>query len=155
MSAAGPPVLREASWCDIPAMLEVERAAFPDEPWDEASLWAELAARPRRGYVVADRPGEPGLVGYAGLDLAGDVADVMTIAVHPQARGVGLGARLLDRLHHLARDAGATSIMLEVRSGNTVATRLYTTRGYHLVRTRERYYRSGEDALVLRKELDT
>lgn len=155
MSAAGHRVLREATWRDIPAMLEIERAAFPDEPWDEASLWAELAARPRRGYVVSVTEADEQLAGYAGLDLCGDVADVMTIAVHPQARGARVGAQLLDRLHDLARDAGATSVMLEVRSDNTVARRLYTTRGYHLVRTRERYYRSGEDALVLRKELDT
>ena len=155
MSAVATRVLvRPATWRDIPAMLQVEHAAFPEDSWDEAGLWAELAARPRRSYVVAARPGQAVPEGYAGLDVAGDVADVMTVAVHPAARGTGMGARLLGRLHELARDAGATSVMLEVRSGNDVARRLYATRGYHLVRTRERYYRSGEDALVLRKELD-
>ncbi|KUG59359.1 ribosomal-protein-alanine acetyltransferase [Serinicoccus chungangensis] len=154
MSVVSPPVpLRPATWRDIPAMLAVERAAFPDEPWDEAALWSELASRPRRAYVVAAREGHDGLEGYAGLDLAGDVADVMTLAVHPGSRGRGLGALLLGRLHDLAREAGATGVLLEVRSGNEVARRLYAARGYQLVRTRERYYRSGEDALVLRKEL--
>ncbi|WP_298750600.1 ribosomal protein S18-alanine N-acetyltransferase [uncultured Serinicoccus sp.] len=156
MSGVAPALLRPATWRDIPGMLAVERAAFPDEPWDEAGLWAELASRPRRAYVVAAREGQQGhegIEGYAGLDVAGDVADVMTLAVHPGSRGGGLGSSLLGRLHDLARGAGATSVLLEVRSGNEVARRLYAAHGYGLVRTRERYYRSGEDALVLRKEL--
>ncbi|GAA4882550.1 ribosomal protein S18-alanine N-acetyltransferase [Serinicoccus chungangensis] len=154
MSGAAPASLRPATWRDIPAMLAVERAAFPEEPWDEAGLWAELAARPRRAYVVAAPEGHDGIQGYAGLDVAGDVADVMTLAVDPGSRGRGLGGALLERLHDLARDAGARTVLLEVRSGNEVARRLYAARGYEPVRTRERYYRSGEDALVLRKELD-
>ncbi|WP_151526898.1 ribosomal protein S18-alanine N-acetyltransferase [Serinicoccus kebangsaanensis] len=145
--------LRAATWRDIPAMADLERAAFPEDPWDEASLWSELARRPRRSYLVAHDPRTSDLVGYAGLDLGGDVADVMTLAVDPRARGRGVGTLLLDELHHRARAAGAASVMLEVRSGNDVARRLYASRGYALVRTRRRYYRSGEDALALRKEL--
>ena len=147
--------LREAGWRDIPRLADVERAAFADDPWDEPTLWAELAQRPRRHYVVADDgSGENGLQGYAGLDLGGDVADVMTVAVHPEARGTGLGARLLEHLHAVARSAGADGIMLEVRADNGAARGLYDTRGYQVVHTRPRYYRGGVDALVMRKELD-
>lgn len=142
--------VREADWRDIPAMGEVERAAF-DEPWSEATLWAELAARPRRHYLIATDGS--GVLAHAGLDLAGEVADVMTLAVHPEARGRGLGARLLEELHGVARRADATSMLLEVRADNAVAHRLYLSRDYHLVRTRPGYYPGGVDALVLRKEL--
>lgn len=142
--------VREAGWRDIPAMGEVERAAF-DDPWSEATLWAELAARPRRHYLVATDGS--GVLAHAGLDLTGEVADVMTLAVHPAARGQGLGACLLKELHGQAREAGATSMLLEVRADNTVAHRLYLSRDYHLIRTRPGYYPGGVDALVLRKEL--
>lgn len=158
-------VLRDADWRDIPEMARVEAAAFPHEPWTEASFWSELAGRPRRSYVVAvgpdpsgapDRPGSP-LLGQAGLDLGGDVADVMTIAVDPVARGRGVGAALLEALHARALGSGATGVMLEVRADNERARRLYDTRGYALVHTRRGYYRTAGapavDALVLRKEL--
>lgn len=153
--------LREADWRDIPAMAEVERRAFGQDPWSEGTLWAELAQRPRRAYLVAGRPGTAAggeLLGHAGLDLGGEVADVMTVAVDPSARGQGLGGRLLAALHERARGSGALSIMLEVRADNDPALGLYGTRGYTVVRTRPGYYRdvtgaAPVDALVLRKEL--
>lgn len=150
------PTLRTADWRDLAAMARLEHVVFPDDAWSEATLWAELAGRPRRAYLVAQ---DEDLLGYAGLDLAGDVADVMTIAVAPRGRGRGLGGVLLARLHELARAGGARSMMLEVRADNEAALGLYRARGYDVVRTRRGYYRvpgggPAQDALIMRKELD-
>lgn len=159
-------MLREADWRDIPEMARVEQSAFPHDPWTEAAFWSELARRPRRSYVVAveqptaGAPGGPGsvLLGQAGLDRGTEVADVMTIAVDPAARGRGIGAVLLDALHERALACGAGGVMLEVRADNHAARELYRTRGYELLNTRRAYYRTAGapavDALVLRKELD-
>ena len=155
--------LREADWRDLARMAALEKKIFPDDAWSEASLWAELALRPRRAYLVAEAgaDGQDGetLLGYAGLDLAGDLADVMTVAVAPRARGRGVGATMLTGLHSLARDAGARFVMLEVRADNDSALRLYRTHGYEVVRTRPGYYADpaggpAQDALIMRKELD-
>ena len=142
--------LREARWTDVPALTALELEVFPDDAWSEPTWWAELAARPRRDYVVlAD--GER-LLGYAGLDHAGDVADVMTVAVSPRGRGAGLGRALLDELESRARRRGAASVMLEVRADNVAAVALYERAGYAVLRTRPRYYQPGDvDALVMRK----
>lgn len=163
MSGVSTVRLREADWRDLGTMAELERQIFTDDAWSVDTLWAELALRPRRAYLVAPeddggRPGE-GLLGYAGLDLTGDVADVMTLAVAPRARCRGVGARLLTALHDLAREAGARSMMLEVRADNDTALGLYRTRGYDVVRTRRGYYRDrsggpAQDALIMHKELD-
>ncbi|QFG69150.1 ribosomal protein S18-alanine N-acetyltransferase [Ornithinimicrobium pratense] len=152
--------LREADWRDLAMMAALEREIFPDDAWSEATMWAELAMRPRRAYLVADDGvGGSSLVGYAGLDLAGDVADVMTVAVDPRARGRGLGAALLAGLHGLARDAGSRAVMLEVRADNEPAVGLYGAHGYEVLRTRRGYYGDpaggpARDALIMRKELD-
>lgn len=109
----------------------------------------ELAARPRRAYVTATDP-EGGVIGYAGVDRGGTLADVMTIAVTPAARGLGLGRRLLHRLVELAGPAQA--LMLEVRADNAAARALYDSEGFEVVTVRRRYY--GEvDALVMRRLL--
>ncbi|HSO65185.1 MAG TPA: ribosomal protein S18-alanine N-acetyltransferase [Ornithinibacter sp.] len=151
-SAPATPVLREARWTDVGDLAALEGDLFPHDAWSEPTWWAELAGRPRRDYVVLDDGA--GVVAYAGLDHGGEVADVMTVAVAPRARGLGLGRRLLDELESRAAARGAASVMLEVRADNAAARALYERGGYVVVSTRRRYYQPGDvDALVMRKTL--
>ncbi|MDC5696947.1 ribosomal protein S18-alanine N-acetyltransferase [Intrasporangium calvum] len=145
-------VLRELEWTDLATLAALEVELFADDAWTEPTWWAELAARPRRDYVVAVE-GEQ-VVGYAGIDVSGDVADVMTIATVPAARGHGLGRRLLDDLVHRAEQRGATALLLEVRADNEPAKRLYERSDFETISVRRRYYQPGDvDALVMRKHL--
>jgi [ribosomal protein S18]-alanine N-acetyltransferase len=144
--------LREMTWRDIPALTALEAELFADDPWSERTWWAELAGRPRRSYLVAERGGT--VVGYAGIDAGGEVADVMTIAVGRQARGRGLGTALMRRLIAAARGGGAEQLMLEVRADNVPAQRLYCALGFALLTVRRRYYQPGDvDALIMRLSL--
>jgi ribosomal-protein-alanine N-acetyltransferase len=144
--------LREMTWRDIPALGALEPALFADDAWPEQTWWAELAARPRRSYVIGEQSGT--VVGYAGVDCGGEVADVMTIAVAPPAQGQGLGAVLLHWLIAEARRAGAEHLMLEVRADNVVAQRLYRTAGFAMLSVRRNYYQPGDvDALIMRMHL--
>lgn len=145
--------LREMTWRDIAALAALEPELFPDDAWSEQSWWAELAGRPRRGYVVAVCDGA--LVGYAGVDHGGEVADVMTIAVAPTAQGQGLGTVLMDWLIDAARRGGAEHLMLEVRANNVAAQKLYSTKGFELLTVRRRYYQPGDvDAHIMRLHLE-
>jgi len=144
--------LRDVHWTDIEQLAQLERELFAVDAWSQQTWWAELAGRPRRDYVAEVEGAE--VLGYAGLDHGGDVADVMTIAVAPSARGRGLGRRLLDELETRARAGRAASVMLEVRADNAAAIGLYDRAGYTVVSTRRRYYQPGDiDALVMRKIL--
>lgn len=140
------------TWTDIPVLTRIDAELFAHDAWTEPTWWAELAGRPRRDYVVAvDDDGSIGA--YAGLDLSGDVADVMTIAVSPAYRGSGWGDRLLTVLVERAAMGGATGLMLEVRADNAPARRLYKRHGFEQLSVRRRYYQPGDvDALVLRKQ---
>jgi ribosomal-protein-alanine N-acetyltransferase len=151
-------VLREVRWQDIPELAALEAALFAGEAWSEATWWRELAGRPRRHYVVetsgSGADAREAVVGYGGLDLSGDVADVMTLAVSPGARRRGVGARLLKELIQVARSRGARRLMLEVRADNGAARALYEARGFTVLRVRPRYYQPGDvDALVMRLDL--
>ena len=149
------PGLREARWTDLPALAGLETELFAHDAWSEPTWWAELAGRPRRDYVVLTDDRRPtGVLGYAGLDHGGDVADVMTVAVAPRAQGRGLGRLLLGELERRAAARGAGHVILEVRADNAAARALYERAGYALISTRRRYYQPGDvDALVLRKAL--
>jgi ribosomal-protein-alanine N-acetyltransferase len=144
--------LREMTWRDIPALSALEPVLFADDAWSEGTWWAELAGRPRRSYVIGEQSGT--VVGYAGVDCGGEVADVMTIAVAPAAQGQGLGTVLLHWLIAEARRAGAEHLMLEVRADNLVAQRLYSAAGFSRLSVRRKYYQPGDvDALIMRMHL--
>ena len=148
------PVLRDLEWTDLETLAALEVALFADDAWSEPTWWAELAGRPRRDYVVAIDDGQ--VLGYGGIDVSGDVADLMTIATVPEAQGRGLGRRLLE--HAMARAAPplvlAEALLLEVRADNEAAKRLYGTSGFEVISVRRRYYQPGDiDALVMRKHI--
>jgi [ribosomal protein S18]-alanine N-acetyltransferase len=140
-------------WSDIEQLVALECELFPDDAWTAPTWWAELAARPRRDYVVEEGP-DGTIDGYAGADLGGEVADVMTMAVAPGAQRRGLGRRLLEALVARAEGDHAAYLVLEVRDDNLAARSLYQARGFELLTTRRRYYQPGDvDAHVLRLTL--
>lgn len=144
--------LRDMEWTDIPELVALDEELFVGHAWPAAAWWAELGARPQRRYVVAAQDGA--LVGYYGLDLQPDVADVMTIGVSGRAQGAGLGRRLLDDAVEAAQERGCEAMLLEVRADNDPARRLYDRAGFAQIGVRRRYYQpEGVDALVLRKLL--
>ncbi|MGA8048105.1 MAG: ribosomal protein S18-alanine N-acetyltransferase [Dermatophilaceae bacterium] len=143
---------RALSWSDITRLVELEARLFAGDAWSAPTWWAELAARPRRDYVVLVRDGD--IVGYGGLDLGGEAADVMTIAVAPEAQRSGLGAELLALMARRAREAGAAYLLLEVRDDNAAAKAVYARAGFEVITVRRRYYQPGDvDALVMRLTL--
>lgn len=135
-------------WCDLAEVAALEAATYPDDAWSEATWWAELAGRPRRHYVVA-RFGAvrcAPIAGYAGIDINGENADVMTIAVAPKHQGMGLGSVLLTQIHDAAGRRGARAMLLEVRADNPAALALYARHNYAQIATRSGYYVSGSSA---------
>ncbi|MBO1768471.1 ribosomal protein S18-alanine N-acetyltransferase [Allobranchiibius sp. GilTou38] len=140
------------SWTDIDTLVELEQRLFVDDAWSARTWWSELAGRPQRVYLVAQD--DDRVVGYAGLSVAGDVADVMTIAVAPGAQGTGVGRLLLEELVAQASAAAVSVVLLEVRSDNDPARKLYERNGFEQIGVRRRYYQPGDiDALVMRRHL--
>jgi ribosomal-protein-alanine N-acetyltransferase len=144
--------LRELEWTDLATLAAMERELFADDAWSEQTWWAELAGRPRRDYVVA--VADDAVVGYAGLDVSGDVADVMTVATSPAHQRKGIGQLLLDDLVRRAASRGCEAVILEVRADNEAARNLYERNGFEVISVRRRYYQPGDvDALVMRRLL--
>lgn len=137
-------------------MAALDAELFVSDAWSAELFWSELAGVPQaRWYRVAldtSTAGEP-ILGYVGLAVSEQTADVQTIAVRPQAQGRGLGGVLLDALIVEARARGCTEILLEVRADNTAARALYARREFGEIAVRRRYYADGCDALILRRSL--
>ena len=153
--------LRLASAADIDAVLRIERASFAD-PWSRASFEAALNLE-RMRFLVADEAGggEAGesssrVIGYVIALLLMEEAEIANLAVVPEVRGRGIGGRLLDQVSADAAVVGVQTLYLEVRESNVAARALYESRSFAHVGRRRAYYRHPvEDALVLRRDLDT
>jgi ribosomal-protein-alanine N-acetyltransferase len=137
---------------DIPALIDIEREIYPESPWSAVQFREELAGVPRtHRYIVAYKDSE--IIGYGGIALVGDVADIHTLTVISKYRQRGIGSELLKQLESWAKERSVTAFMLEMREGNSQAQSLYEKNGYQIISRRDHYYATGIHALIMRKEL--
>lgn len=120
-------------------------------PWSAAEFAALIA---QRGAVLVCGPEGLGLAQVTATE-----AEVLTLAVHPGARGRGHGRTLLRRLVDEAAAQGARDLYLEVAADNAAALALYLGEGFQEVGRRRGYFRAPDgrrvDALVLHKSVAT
>ena len=143
-------------------MAVMDTAFDPDygEAWNRQQV-ADALAMPNTYYLLAGPGGEPlgGEAAASGFALSRGAAgeeELLLIAVHPQHRGHGIGATLLQRFIDEARLRGASRLFLEMREGNP-AVHLYRRYGFRQVGRRRNYYHSGRsrpiDALTFAREI--
>jgi ribosomal-protein-alanine N-acetyltransferase len=83
-----------------------------------------------------------------------DEMEILNIAVRPELRRRGLGARLLGLALGICAEMGVRLAALEVRTGNAPALALYARFGFVRVGLRRGYYAdTGEDAVLMNLEL--
>lgn len=139
--------MRAACPADAAALAAIHGAAFPpSETWGAEAMSLQLGL-----------PGVFGLIDAGGgmvlTRVAGEEAELLTLAVVPANRGHGLGRALLDAALGEMRDRGARAVFLEVSEANQAARGLYAAASFVEVGRRRRYYPDGTDALVLRAGL--
>ena len=143
--------IRPAGPDDVPAVVALEAQLFGADAWSAAATADELGGPGRRSLVAVTEGGsDERVVGYAVTRVAGDVADLHRMAVASEDRRSGVARALLEELRRVARDDGATRMLLEVGAGNHGALAFYAAEGFTEIDRRPRYYRDGSDALVLR-----
>lgn len=145
-------VIRRMTTQDLPEVVEIDLVSFP-APWGLEAYAQEL--NNDKAFFFVARLAEPPhtLVGHGGMWMLYDEANISNIATHPAWRGRGVGDALVAHLEAEARAQNAILITLEARVGNTTAQRVYARRGFVEVGRRKRYYRDGEDALLMTKPL--
>jgi len=137
---------------DLDEVLAIEFRVCPF-PWGRGNFTDSLSS----GYScwVCRVGGE--LLGYFVVMLAVDEAHLLNISVAEKRQGMGFGARLLRHAMLVARQGGATTLLLEVRPTNDNALSLYRHFGFLQIGRRRDYYpaeKGREDALVLTRTLD-
>lgn len=133
----------------LDAVMAVMDASF-DPHWREAWTRAQVSdslAMPSTFLLLADSEGTAisggAAAGFVMSRQALDEEELLLIAVRPEARGRGLGSRLLKRYIAAARRRGVRRIFLEMRASNP-AHALYSRCGFAPIGTRPRYYLAAD-----------
>lgn len=132
---------------DVPAVYRVEEASF-SSPWNEETYEHEINHNDFAHYFVVEIERE--IIGYIGLWIVLDDAQVTNIAILPQYRGYKIGEKLFGYALQYTIQQGAKKLSLEVRKSNITAQNLYRKFGLVPGGVRKNYYPDdGEDALVM------
>lgn len=97
-----------------------------------AEFWAEVEDYlPPRGCTVLARDDDGRLVGCGMLKALGEgKGELKRLFVTPEARGTGLGRRLVEARIEAARDIGLTELMVDTLSVNVEMRGLYAKMGF-------------------------
>jgi GNAT superfamily N-acetyltransferase len=113
-------------------------ARYPEEGANYFDLDAEEVAAGRGAFLVAFIAGKP--VGCGAVRrIAPTVAEIKRMYVAPSARSRGVGRRILDELESIARELGATRLVLETGVRQPEALALYTRAGFTTIPLFGRY----------------
>ncbi|WNF36924.1 ribosomal protein S18-alanine N-acetyltransferase [Bacillaceae bacterium IKA-2] len=137
---------------DITNVLKVEENCFAT-PWTRVAFINEINNNQFAHYLVIENNHE--IIGYCGIWVIIDEAQITNIAIHSLYRGLKLGKQLLSHSIEFVRMLGAQKLSLEVRVSNEVAQSLYRKMGFQDGGIRKNYYTDNqEDALVMWVILD-
>ncbi|TIC83289.1 GNAT family N-acetyltransferase [Nocardioides sp. GY 10113] len=158
MGLGDPVRVRPGEVSDLDAVVALEDEGFGADSWSRNLVADGLGGGvPTVSYLVADRSGPDGVPdvrAYAVVSVVGDDAELQRIVTAPAQRREGLARRLLDGVRDLAKGAGATRLLLEVREDNRPALALYLGEGFVEIARRPRYYRDGATAVILERHLN-
>lgn len=151
-------IFRPAVTRDVDAILELEEISFAhvEEKFGRRQI-QNLIANPRAKVVAAESNDRvlgwaAGLIRHHQESISGRL---YAVAVHPDARGRGIGQKLVCHILHSLTKMGAKRIFLEVNVENRAAIKLYHKLGFADWRYLSDYYGPGYHALRMVREIAT
>ncbi len=158
--------IREFRRGDFLRLWEIDQKCFPRGiSYSQLELLSYIR-RPRSFTLVAERSGDglaseasesvpaPEPVGFIVAEAGPrQTGHIITIDVLDGARRSGLGSRLIEAAEERLRAQGCQAVFLETAVDNASALAFYKRHQYFLVKTIPRYYLTGVDAFVLKKDL--
>lgn len=141
---------------ELERLAQLHQASFTSPPpWSKSEI-AGFLSLPYAFLLTAEAKGQIGgfLIGTA---VAGE-AELVTLAVDPTLRRLGLGRDLVTRFICAAKSRAAETAFLEVSAANPAAIALYESIGFARNGLRRGYYRkpTGEtvDAILMAHALE-
>lgn len=138
--------IQDMTLSDLNCIKDILSSEF-DNFWNYDILKSELESENSK-YIVAKYNNE--IVGFAGVKVVMEQADIMNIVTKKNYRNNGIGKLLLKSLLDICKKLNVTSIMLEVNEENLPAIHLYKNFGFKTLSIRNNYY-GNNSAIIMQK----
>ena len=122
-----------------------------DDFWNYNILKEELECLNSKYIIAKTNDGE--IIGFAGIKIIINTADIMNIVVKKSWRNQGVGNLLLNNLVYLCKKLNLSSLSLEVNEDNQSAIHLYEKFGFKRIGLRKNYYKNN-DGIVMEYSLN-
>jgi len=142
--------ISHASWRDLSQVMHVEKECFPLDVWPMLDVLGVLSF-PWFVRIKAEY-GEK-IVGFIAGEIkkAGQEGCVSTIGVLPDYQRLRIGEKLLVACE---KELNMSIVKLSVRESSHGAVSFYKDMGYTVIGMWKKYYKGGEDALVMQKQFE-
>ncbi|MBP3503624.1 MAG: ribosomal protein S18-alanine N-acetyltransferase [Bacilli bacterium] len=91
------------------------------------------------------------VLGYIGAYVINGELEILNFVVDENFQRTGIGTLLFNEL--LNRYPNTKSVVLEVREQNEKGINFYKKNNFNVISKRKHYYKNGDDALVMMKEI--
>lgn len=118
-----------------------------DKFWNYTTLKEELSS-PFSKYIIAKMQ-DGTIVGFAGIKIVLDEADLMNIVTKKNMRNLGIASSMLEYLIYICKEEKINLLNLEVNVQNTIAINLYKKYNFKQVGLRKKYYDNTYDAILM------
>lgn len=126
-------------------IFSIENELFSANKFSLNQILTELNSDDRY-YIVAVVNKQ--VVGFAGVSISFDFAEIMKIAVAKKHQNLGVATTMLNKLIKFCKQIGMIKIMLEVSEKNLTAINFYKNFGFNKIHKRKNYYSDSSDALI-------
>lgn len=122
-----------------------------DDFWNSETLENELKSK-NSYYIVAKINDD--IVGFAGIKVVLDEADIMNIVTKKDMRNLGIGSALFKAIIDYSKNNGINKLTLEVNENNLSAIHLYEKYGFEKIAERAKYYNGTDTAVIMQLYLN-
>ncbi|TXH40460.1 MAG: GNAT family N-acetyltransferase [Desulfurellales bacterium] len=136
MQASSPIAIRWLIRRDLPEVLQIENGSF-DDPWTEAEFLEVLKQRNCIG-MVAELSNQ--VVGYMIYELKKTTLRIMSFAVSPKYRRMGIGKAMFQRLKDKLSQQKRSSFETVVKESSLDALLFFKSQGMRAVKIHKDYY---------------
>lgn len=113
--------------------LDIPGTVYFDDNLNHLSDFYLVDSKSRFYYIVEDEASGAvlGGIGFAKIDIFGDCAELQKLYLSDEAKGNGLGYKLIDLVQKKAKELGYTKLYLETHDNLAVAIHEYEKSGFH------------------------
>lgn len=132
---------------DLEKIKDILQTDF-DDLWNYNVLKEELNSSNSK-YIVAKSKDNNTIIGFAGIKIILDEAELMNIVTRKIFRHQGIANFMLDNLILICKKNNIKLLNLEVNIENSIAINLYKKYNFKEVGLRKKYYNNTYDAILM------